>query len=206
MEAVKEDTQKKILEAARGRFRRYGYTKTSMSEIAGDCDMSTSNIYRFFKNKEAVISGIAQQFFALKEEIIRHEVRKAGVSSAQRLENMVIANLTFIYNEFSDSPHTSELVDYVHSKHFDMIKHHMEVETSLVAEILAQGNESGEFDVGDVVATAELVKMATARFCSPPDIAMMANPKCGGEICSYDDMEKMARGVVRMIVKGLEKR
>lgn len=206
MEAVKEETQKKILEAARGRFRHYGYTKTSMSEIAGDCDMSTSNIYRFFKNKEAVVAGIAQQFFALKEEVIRQELRKAGISSSQRLENMVIANMDFIYNEFANSPHISELVDYIHLKHFDMIKHHMEVETSLIAEVLAQGNESGEFDVGDVVAAAELVKMATARFCSPPDIAMMANPKCRGEACSYDDMEKMARGVVRMIVKGLEKR
>ena len=40
-----------ILAAAMRRFEQFGYSKTTMAEIAADCDMSAANIYRYFENK-----------------------------------------------------------------------------------------------------------------------------------------------------------
>ena len=40
-----------ILDAASRRFLHYGYGKTTMSEIAKDCNMSTGNLYRYFPSK-----------------------------------------------------------------------------------------------------------------------------------------------------------
>jgi AcrR family transcriptional regulator len=38
----------KIVAAARARFQRYGYAKTSMQEIAADCGMSAANLYHYY--------------------------------------------------------------------------------------------------------------------------------------------------------------
>ena len=40
-----DETALRILEAASDRFLHYGYGKTTMSEIAKDCNMSTGNLY-----------------------------------------------------------------------------------------------------------------------------------------------------------------
>ena len=53
---AKEQTRQKILVAAQERFERYGFNKTTMNEIAKDCEMSAANIYRFFKNKGELIA------------------------------------------------------------------------------------------------------------------------------------------------------
>jgi len=39
-EEEKRERRDKILEAARGRFRRFGYSKTTMEEIAADAGIS----------------------------------------------------------------------------------------------------------------------------------------------------------------------
>ena len=46
-----DETAKQILDAASRRFLHYGYGKTTMSEIAQDCNMSTGNLYRYFPSK-----------------------------------------------------------------------------------------------------------------------------------------------------------
>ena len=48
---TKSKTREQILDAAMNRIKHYGYGKTTMSEIAGDCGMSAGNIYRFFIKK-----------------------------------------------------------------------------------------------------------------------------------------------------------
>ena len=37
-----------IVAAAKKRFSHFGYAKTTMAEVAADCDMSPGNLYRFF--------------------------------------------------------------------------------------------------------------------------------------------------------------
>ena len=54
-------TAKQILDAASRRFLHYGYKKTTMSEIANDCNMSTGNLYRYFPSK----LDIAEMFVAV---------------------------------------------------------------------------------------------------------------------------------------------
>jgi AcrR family transcriptional regulator len=46
--------------AARARFQRYGYAKTSMQEIAADCGMSAANLYRYYDGKLAIGLAVAR--------------------------------------------------------------------------------------------------------------------------------------------------
>ena len=55
-----------ILNAARELFFRFGFTKTSMDDIAAQCGLAKPSLYYYYKNKEAIFDAIvvgeAEQF------------------------------------------------------------------------------------------------------------------------------------------------
>ena len=61
---IKKD---KILDAAHHRFLHYGYSKTTMNEIAGDLSMSKALLYYYFPDKSqlyvAVMSKVARRLY-----------------------------------------------------------------------------------------------------------------------------------------------
>ncbi|HXI87254.1 MAG TPA: TetR/AcrR family transcriptional regulator, partial [Parvularculaceae bacterium] len=66
-----DDTAKQILHAASSRFLHYGYGKTTMSEIAKDCNMSTGNVYRYFPSKMDIAHAYVRSL--QREQIARLE-------------------------------------------------------------------------------------------------------------------------------------
>jgi len=48
-----------IVAAARPRFKRFGYAKTAMQEIAEDCRMSAANLYRYYDGKLEIGAAVA---------------------------------------------------------------------------------------------------------------------------------------------------
>ena len=44
-----------ILEVAERIFFQYGYSNTSMEEIANECGMSKKTLYKYFKSKEGIL-------------------------------------------------------------------------------------------------------------------------------------------------------
>ncbi|MFV1951744.1 MAG: hypothetical protein ACC630_07320, partial [Nitrospinota bacterium] len=78
----------------------------------------------------------------------------------------------------------------------DLVTRHKNVKQSLIAEILAEGKRNGEFDVQDIVTTAEIILKATV-FSEAP-LFLSKYP--------LEELERTARGIVRLLVCGLEKR
>ncbi|MGO6907884.1 helix-turn-helix domain-containing protein, partial [Rhizobium ruizarguesonis] len=48
LEITRQENVTRILDAAERLFRHYGYSKTTVADIARDLGMSPANIYRFF--------------------------------------------------------------------------------------------------------------------------------------------------------------
>ncbi len=59
--AEKDTVRDCIIEAAKKRFSHFGYAKTTMAEVAGDCEMSPGNLYRFFPGKLDIAEAIATE-------------------------------------------------------------------------------------------------------------------------------------------------
>src|ERR1700749_5023923 len=53
-----EETRERVLVAAEELFRRIGYYKTTVGDIAHGLGMSSANIYRFFPSKNAIIEAL----------------------------------------------------------------------------------------------------------------------------------------------------
>jgi AcrR family transcriptional regulator len=59
-----DDTRARIIETAEALFRRVGFAKTAVADIAGELGMSPANIYRFFPSKNAIVQAICQRCLA----------------------------------------------------------------------------------------------------------------------------------------------
>lgn len=53
-----------ILEAAQRVFAREGFAKMTMRGVAAEAELSTSGVYIYFKNKEAILAAIRDRTFA----------------------------------------------------------------------------------------------------------------------------------------------
>ena len=197
-EGIKEGVKQQIIEAAQARFARYGFAKTTMAEIAKDCRMSAANLYRYFENKEDIVVEIGNQCLHDKAAILREVLKQPGLTAPQRFEAFVLAALRYTHNLFSAQPHLSELVEFLCRERADAAACHMETYRDLLAEVLEEGNRTGEFRVADPVAAASAIQVATLKFSYPP--VMMQ------EGLSLEELESQARTLVALMVGGLSKR
>ncbi len=190
-----EETRGRILEAAEGLFIHYGFSKTTMAEIAEKCGMSAANIYRFFDGKEEIVAEMAYRHFRKVEESLREVVRRPELSPTERLEAFVLVMVRQAHDLCCCNERMNEAVGYIQRKRAEMVDRHWERIRSLLAEILAEGNRTGEFDAPDVVDSADAVLKATSFFQAPQCFVQL----------SLSDLEESAGRVVRLIVKGLRK-
>ena len=56
-----DDTRARIIETAEALFRRLGFAKTAVADIAAELGMSPANVYRFFSSKNAIVEAICQR-------------------------------------------------------------------------------------------------------------------------------------------------
>jgi AcrR family transcriptional regulator len=119
IDASNADRRSQILEAALVCFAKRGFHQTSMHDISGEAGISVGLIYRYFENKEAVISAMADQH---KKEIseVLERARKAPtllesleiLFTAHCCENeprLVSAFVVDLYAEASRNPHLADL-------------------------------------------------------------------------------------------------
>jgi len=193
---TEEDKRQRILVAARERFTTYGFVKTTMAELASDTCMSAANLYRYFDNKHDIAAACAQQCMDEQTNLLRDLVRQPGISAIQKLENYVLSLLHHTYESYSSTPRINEMVELIVRQRPDIVHDKMRLQQSMLAEILAQGNESGEFDVADVLTAAATVQVMTTMFHVPIFMGLHA----------YDELETKARNTITLMLKGLAKR
>ncbi len=195
-ELTPESIREGILDAAEARFRVYGLNKTTMAEIAGDIGMSAANLYRYFRNKQDIAAACAQRCIATQVDLLRAVVRAPGLSAAEKLERCTLEMLRFTWETAHDQPRINELVNHVILEHGHIVHDKVRESCALLAEILAQGNESGEFAVDDVVKTAETVYAALKLFHVPIFMSLY----------SHEELQRQARDVVALLISGLRGR
>jgi AcrR family transcriptional regulator len=77
-----DDQQEKILAAARKLIQYFGVKKTSIADIAKEAGMSQSNLYYYFKNKEAIYTEVIyRESMRLQKKISKKIERENDVSA-----------------------------------------------------------------------------------------------------------------------------
>lgn len=191
------EIKQQIIDVADKRFRRYGFGKTTMAEIAKDCNMSAANLYRYFENKETIGVAICQMCLSEKEMLGKAVLKREGLNAAGRLEAFFFEILQYTHNLCANDHHLLELVAFISREHLDLVKRHQETLRAFVAEILAEGNRSGEFDVTDIVAKADTILLAMIHFYYPPLVMM--------QTYTFEELIQAQKAVVTLLIQGLVK-
>ncbi|MCF7911270.1 MAG: TetR/AcrR family transcriptional regulator [Candidatus Cloacimonetes bacterium] len=77
-----DDQREKIVAAARKLIRYFGIKKTSISDIAKEAGMSQSNLYYYFKNKEAIYTEVIyRESMKLQEKLVTQVEQENDVSA-----------------------------------------------------------------------------------------------------------------------------
>jgi len=156
-----------ILEAASCRFLHYGYGKTTMSEIAKDCNMSTGNLYRYFPSK----LDIAEMFVRVlrREQVVklRTVLEASERTPAEHLRDFFLLKFKISYERFHDKPKAFELSAELLSQRPKVALEWKSAEGRVLEEILRMGVADGSFALDDVKMTAKTLQDTSYRFTSP---------------------------------------
>lgn len=191
----KKDTATLILEAAEKRFSEYGYNKTTMAEIAEDAGMSAANLYRYYKNKEDIAAACTKCHLNEKAEVLKGIVRNKNLTASEKLEQYVMATLHASQDAALENKKIDEVCGEVLKSNSEMIHNKIASSRALLIEILAHGNQSGEFNVDDLNDTAIAINACLVVF----DVPMFMS------LYTKEQFEEKAYSVIRFILSGLTK-
>ncbi len=166
-----EETVLRILDVAEEHFRRVGYAKTAIADLADELGMSSANIYRYFPSKSAINEAICKRLFAEMETIIA-EIVARDASAASRLSDMLMAMHDFNRSRYTSERRMHEMVAVAMEENWGAVQEHIASFVGSIARLLAEGVETGEFKpVSDVAATALTVDQACCCILHPMMIA-----------------------------------
>lgn len=164
------DTRDRILTEAERVFRRYGYTKTTVAEIAKACAMSPANIYRFFESKAAINEAITELILKRQEELALNIAAEARPAS-QRLKKLIAEMHRFACAQFLKDSQVHEIVRKAMDEQWSVIGDHVERMRLLYRAVINDGVHSGEFSAKSIEARSTCVFNAVLPFCHPQLVA-----------------------------------
>lgn len=190
----KNETRDRILEAAMARIKHYGYSKTTMSEIAKDCDMSAGNIYRFFKSKIDIAEAMAQEDYQETRKIFV-KITNSSKSAAHRLHEMFNYTLHHTFEKLDSDAKILEVAEVLSSERPEFANSQFADERTFMVKILNDGVAAGEFaSMQDAEFTAEMIQSAVMKFVFPQLWSRLSLP----------ELEREFEGVMDLILAGLK--
>lgn len=186
-------TSKKILEAAWDRFMHYGYSKTTMSEVARDCGMSAGNIYRFYASKLDIAEAMATKFNAERFEQFR-EIAFKSTSATERFREFFSFALKVTFDAIEKEAKILEIAEILRLERPSFFNEHLAKERVFLVKMLEDGVASGEFrPLDDPNKTAEMMQSALMKFRFPQAYSKL----------TLDKLEYELDGVIRLLLAGL---
>lgn len=191
-----DDTQGRILEAAEARFQQYGFNKTTMAEIANDCNMSAANLYRYFENKLAIGAALACNCLGQSIENLKVVVYNKELQAPEKIHQFILATLDHTHTQWSETPRMNEMVTAICHEKMDIVDQHVHQKKALLVTLLKEGNQSGDFEVADPDVTAEAILTAITLF----DIPLLM------PLFSRQAFERKANNLASLLLNGLLKK
>jgi len=192
-----DDTRTRIIETAEALFRRVGFAKTAVADIASELKMSPANVYRFFSSKNAIVEAICRRCLSEVEGKAWAAARSKGPAS-QRMERMILEILAYHKENLLVEHRVNEIVLFAMDHMWDTIRAHKEIMRNVTELILRDGIDSGEFEPVEPRETADLIMRSVLSFTHPVLVG-----QCLEE---GHDLEAEARGSVRFLLRAITPR
>lgn len=188
------ETRERILKAAMDRIQHYGYGKTTMSEIARDCDMSAGNIYRFFASKLDIAEAMARKFNA---EINQDQAKIArrAIPAPDRLRELIAYTMRTTFEKLDKDPKVLEVAEIISQERPEFANEELAQERVHLVKVLEDGIAEGSFAMmGEPLYVAEMIQSATMKFRFPQLFSRL----------TLEKLEREFEGVMEIITAALK--
>ena len=188
-----DEVRDRILETAEALFRRIGFQKTAVSDIASELGMSPANVYRYFPSKGAINEYICAR--VLDEAVAgARSIADGKGSPADRLERMLIELHRHTRDTMLHEKRMHDMVAVALQENWDNIEAYTQRLVAIIEELIRQGVDDGTFRVGDPAIAAHCVKASYSLLLHPAMI----------EQCIDDDLETRSKVMARFLVNALK--
>jgi AcrR family transcriptional regulator len=192
-----DDTRARIMDTADALFRRLGFAKTAVADIAAELGMSPANVYRFFPSKIAIVEAICQRCLG-ELEAKAWAVARARGSAGARLERLFLDILAYHKENLLTEQQVNEIVLVAIEQNWVAIRAHKELMRTVIELILRDGIEAGEIEPVDPAETSRLLLRSLVHFCNPVLVAQ--------GLREQEDLEAEARATVRFLLRAITPR
>jgi AcrR family transcriptional regulator len=194
LDAARHENVTRILDAAERLFRHYGYSKTTVADIARDLGMSPPNIYRFFASKVEIHQAICGRMLAVCYQQA-YDIRHLPLSASERLRRYVHTQYRWTLDTMLDEQKVHEMVVVAIERDWHVIERHIDTIHDLIAEIIREGIEAGEFFDQDPDVAARCFGAATINLCHPQMVAQ----------CLAKENRAMPDDLIEFAIRALKK-
>jgi AcrR family transcriptional regulator len=167
---TRQENVTRILDCAERLFRHYGYGKTNVADIARDLSMSPANIYRFFASKVEIHQAVCGRMLGASYNMAK-EICQLPVSAEERLRRYVHAQYKMTTEVMLDDQKVHEMVIVALERDWAVIDKHIDRIHDLLAVVIGEGIEAGEFRKQDPAIASRCFGAATVILCHPQMVA-----------------------------------
>jgi AcrR family transcriptional regulator len=139
-----DETRQRIIDAAEEHFRRVGYAKTAVADIAEALGMSSANIYRFFPSKAAINEAICQRLMDQCHVLIESHLAAPG-SASERLRAIALAMHRNNKAMLTHEKRIHDMVEAAMNENWGVIEVHIRKMEEYFARLVREGQAAGEF-------------------------------------------------------------
>jgi AcrR family transcriptional regulator len=187
-----EETRLRIMDVAEEHFRRIGYAKTAVADIATTLGMSPANVYRYFPSKSAINNAICHRLLDQEHAMIE-AIIASPEPAATRLERIILGVNSYNRAQFVKEKRLHDMVEVAMAENWEAMQAHCDKIKGYYSTVIAQGIAGGEFAAFDPVKTGGAVFTLCTALCHPTLVAQN-----NGETAEDD-----ARRAVALILRAL---
>jgi AcrR family transcriptional regulator len=134
-----------IVDAAGEHFRRYGYAKTTVSDLAKAIGFSKAYIYKFFDSKQAIGEAIAAKTLSTIVATVEEAVQGA-TTPTERFRRLFKVLVTTNVGLFFSDRKLYDVAAYAAGEQWPSARAYCERIKQIVTEVVREGRETGEFE------------------------------------------------------------
>jgi len=191
---AKDDKRAAILHAAWGMIRHYGFTKTTIDDIAKRAGVGKGTVYLYFQGKADIMLALTE----LTNDRIAVEldrIAKGEGSPEERLRACLAHRVLTLFDIVHKYPHGEEFIGSMLPEIVERIARYVRAEGVLLAGIIREGIEAGQLAADDPDATGQLLA-ELFEFLAPPYVRLK----------SRRSLEKLSNQTLDLVLAGLRAR
>ena len=144
-----------------------GGANLTMTEIAARAGMATSNLYRFFENRDAVVEAVAERWFEPSIAIM-DEVMASDLPPRRKMYEFFARRFLRLRHMWQRDQVLFATHAALGEEHYDIVRGYIDMADHYLGTIIAEAKADGFFEGIEIDLAISLVNQMLAPYCSVP--------------------------------------